>query len=150
MAMAFVIETNTVVLRWFFLFFMGFMTFRFFAGLASGRLTVALLAGGVVGAYYTIGLQAAVAGLVAVWFILFFKHHNAVLEFLGNISYSLYLIHVPIGGRVINLGSRYAVSEIAQVGVVLFATATSILSAWLLYRFVEKPAQEWAAAIRYK
>jgi peptidoglycan/LPS O-acetylase OafA/YrhL len=27
--------------------------------------------------------------------------------FLGSVSYSLYLVHVPIGGRVINLAKRF-------------------------------------------
>ena len=146
---AFAVGTDKVVLKWFFLFYMGFMTFRRYAGLDNRPLSLAFVVVGVIGCYYTIGSLAAIAGLFAVWFILFFKYHNSSLEFLGNISYSLYLIHVPTGGRVINLGSRFAVSEISQVLVVVLALGVSLISAWLLYRFVEKPAQEWAAAIRY-
>src|SRR5262245_20490222 len=36
------------------------------------------------------------------------------LAFVGAISYSLFLIHVPIGGRVVNLGFRYADTAPAQ------------------------------------
>ncbi len=150
MIAAFAIDTDKVVLKWFFLFFMGFMTFRYYAGLASRPVSVVLLAVGFIGCRYTIGLEPAMAAVFAVWFILYFKYHNSILEFLGTISYSLYLIHVPIGGRILNLGSRFAVSEISQVAVVLVALGVSLASAWLLYYFVEKPAQQWAAAIRYK
>lgn len=147
---AFVIGTDKVVLHWFFLFALGFVAFKYYAGL-SGKFTTAILSvAAFAGCWYTLGSYAAYAGLFASVFILFCKHHNPVLEFLGNISYSLYLIHVPTGGRVINLGSRFASSEIAQVGVVVAALAVSIVAAWLLYRFVEKPAQEWAARVRYE
>ena len=144
------IGTYKVVIRWFFLFFMGFLTFRRYAGLDRWPLSLLLLAVGFIGCCYTVGTSAAIAGIFAVWFILFFKYHNFAFEFLGNVSYSLYLIHIPTGGRVINLGSRFAVSELSQVAVVFLALGVSLTCAWLLYRFVEKPAQEWAASIRYR
>lgn len=147
---AFAIETDKLVFRWFFLFFMGFMTFRYFAGLVRKPIFFVTLVIGFIGIIYTLGIHQAVAGLVAVWFILCFKYHNAVLEFLGNISYSLYLIHVPTGGRVMNLSARFATSSLAQVATVLTAVAASLLCAWLLYRLVERPAQMWASRISYK
>ena len=150
MLAAFGIETDKVVFRWFFLFFMGFMTFRYYAGLVGKPSLFATVAIGFVGCYYTLGTHGAVAGLFAVWFILCFKYHNVVFDFLGNISYSLYLIHVPIGGRVINLCSRYATSEVAQVAAVLTALAVSLACAWLFYLLAEKPAQGWASGISYK
>jgi len=147
---AFGIETEKLVFRWFFLFFMGFMTFRYFTGLITKNVFFVLVAGGFVGCIYTLGSHQALAGIFSVWFILCFKYHNPVLDFLGNTSYALYLTHVPIGGRIINLGSRFASSEFSQVLVVLLALLASLVSAWLLYRFVEKPAQDWASRISYK
>ena len=31
----------------------------------------------------------------------------------------------------------------------LFATAVSIVAAYMLYRLVERPSQEWSAALKY-
>jgi peptidoglycan/LPS O-acetylase OafA/YrhL len=36
--------------------------------------------------------------------------HSALL-WLGGISYSLYITHVPIGGRIINLAKHFELSE---------------------------------------
>lgn len=48
------------------------------------------------------------AAVFAILFILFWKWPVArVWATLGSISYSLYLVHVPLGGRVVNLLGRY-------------------------------------------
>ena len=66
------------------------------------------------------------------------------LIFLGNISYSLYLLHVPIGGRIINIAKRFDLSEPTKVIVILFAMSVSIFAAWIFYIYVEKPSHKWS------
>jgi peptidoglycan/LPS O-acetylase OafA/YrhL len=44
-----------------------------------------------------------------------------VLELLGSISYSLYLTHVLIGGKIVNLGSRYSQDALFDFGLSFFA-----------------------------
>lgn len=61
------------------------------------------------------------------------------LMFLGSISYSLYITHVPVGGRVVNLGSRLVDSELARLLLSLLALAASIAFAWGFHRLVERP-----------
>jgi peptidoglycan/LPS O-acetylase OafA/YrhL len=72
-----------------------------------------------------------------------------VLVFLGFISYSLYLLHVPIGGRVINLAGRLPHTLPVELGAVTAAMAVSLIAAWLLYRLVERPSQRLSARLRY-
>jgi peptidoglycan/LPS O-acetylase OafA/YrhL len=60
--------------------------------------------------------------------------------FLGSISYSLYLIHVPIGGRVVNLAKRFGGGPLYELIVVVLALLASLIVAMLLHRFVEAPA----------
>ncbi len=62
------------------------------------------------------------------------------LLWLGAISYSLYLTHVPIGGRVVNLGKRIADSEIELFAVSLAALAASLAFAAAWHAIVEWPA----------
>ena len=40
------------------------------------------------------------------------------VAWLGAISYSLYLLHVPVGGRIINLASRISASPLFELAVV--------------------------------
>lgn len=70
------------------------------------------------------------------------------LESLGLISYSLYLVHVPIGGRVVNLGARFVDGELQQLLLSLCALLTSIAAAWVFMRLVERPAITWARRFR--
>lgn len=72
------------------------------------------------------------------------------LIFFGNISYSIYLIHVPIGGRIINFAKRFNLSEIGQLGVILVALVISVLSAWSFYACIERPSHNWAKKIVLK
>ncbi len=69
---------------------------------------------------------------------------------MGLISYSLYLVHVPIGGRVVNLGTRFAHSLPLQCLVLAGAVAVSIFSAFLMYLAVERPSQRLSARITYR
>ena len=70
--------------------------------------------------------------------------------FFGQISYSLYLVHVPIGNRLINLSQRFVHGMPGSLAVLALAMAVSVAAAWLLYRYVERPAQQWSSRIRYE
>jgi peptidoglycan/LPS O-acetylase OafA/YrhL len=62
------------------------------------------------------------------------------LSFLGAASYSIYLVHVPVGGRVINLATRLPDHPVVHAGTLALATATTLLAAYLLLRYIEKPS----------
>ena len=66
---------------------------------------------------------------------------------LGAISYSLYLLHQPIGSRVMNLGHRFVSSPGSELVLSLVALGVSIAAAAVLWRYVERPAI--AASRRY-
>jgi len=74
---------------------------------------------------------------------------NRVLAFFGAISYSLYLVHVPVGGRIVNLGSRLPATLPWQLTVLTVAVAASVAAAYALYIVAERPAQRWSASVRY-
>jgi peptidoglycan/LPS O-acetylase OafA/YrhL len=71
-------------------------------------------------------------------------------EFFGNISYSLYLLHLPIGLRIINLTQRFTTTELLREVMVLAALIISVGVAYLYYKSVEKPFKMLSAQIRYK
>jgi peptidoglycan/LPS O-acetylase OafA/YrhL len=74
----------------------------------------------------------------------------APIAWLGAISYSLYLLHVPIGHRVISLMIRVSGSGLIGIPTVAGALAASMVGAALLCRWVEKPSLRWAAKIGYR
>ena len=63
---------------------------------------------------------------------------------IGAVSYSLYLLHVPIGGRIINLSEHFTLPWIGRVGAVAAALAASLAAAAIFYRLIEKPSHEAA------
>jgi peptidoglycan/LPS O-acetylase OafA/YrhL len=100
-----------------------------------------------------------VAGMVAVAVLLwgdsvsFFK--SRILLFLGDISYSLYLVHFSIGIHFINVykskvSAGGALSPMREVLMILLALAVSLLSSYIFYKLVEQPARKYASAITYK
>ena len=64
-----------------------------------------------------------------------------IFQYLGRISYSLYLVHITVGIAVIHLVMRHSDGSNAAVLLALAAAiSTSIFLADLLNRFVEAPA----------
>jgi peptidoglycan/LPS O-acetylase OafA/YrhL len=60
--------------------------------------------------------------------------------FFGAISYSLYLIHVPVGGRVVNFGLRYGDGPLFEAVLIMAALLVSILFAQIFAKLVEVPS----------
>ncbi|WP_437190743.1 acyltransferase family protein [Planctomicrobium sp. SH527] len=67
------------------------------------------------------------------------------LAFFGTISYSLYLIHTPIGSRITNLATRLPESPLYRYPAIILALGVSTVAAVLFWRFVERPSQRWSA-----
>ena len=70
-----------------------------------------------------------------------------VLSGLGAISFSLYLLHVPVGGKIVNLGLRWLAGPGGHLVLSLIALAGSLLAATLFWRFVERPCTMAAGAL---
>jgi peptidoglycan/LPS O-acetylase OafA/YrhL len=64
---------------------------------------------------------------------------NRTLQYLGRISYSLYLIHAVVGGYTIWYLRQYFASTAAAIPVFAAGLFGSIASADLLFRLVERP-----------
>jgi peptidoglycan/LPS O-acetylase OafA/YrhL len=98
-------------------------------------------------------LEAAI-GLVTMLWIIFGRDVRfsglaigRVALWLASISYSLYLVHVPIGGRVVNLGLRFVDAPIAQLFLSLLALALSLTAAWAFHQAFERPSLRWSRSI---
>jgi peptidoglycan/LPS O-acetylase OafA/YrhL len=139
------------LLGYLFLFMFGMAAFQFRAGLLSASQFAASIALLALGAWHVNGPVITIAGVAAAATIGFIELGiYRPLVFFGQISYSLYLLHVPIGGRVINLGARFAHTTLSQLAILTVALAASTAASWLLYEYVERPSQRWSSAIQYR
>ena len=99
--------------------------------------------------FWSLGVQAAFVATLTSLAIRFLRVPDVrVFRFLGTISYSLYLLHVPIGGRVVNLGKRFVDQDYQLFLLSLLATTISIIAAYLFFRLVEKPSHDFSRSIK--
>ena len=130
---------------------------------ATGLLTFLLTAGLVRPAAYWVALASVGAALIAArgWAEALAAVAPAAaiiglriprvgpVAWLGAISYSLYLLHVPVGGRVVSLATRVSASPIFELLVVAVAFALAVAAAATLHALVERPSRQLAARIGY-
>jgi len=65
---------------------------------------------------------------------------------LGSISYPLYLVHFPFGVKLINLSLAKA-PFLPPLLIAATAILFSVVVAWLIHRYVERPGMRWSASI---
>jgi peptidoglycan/LPS O-acetylase OafA/YrhL len=98
-----------------------------------------------------LGVVAAIVSVMSMVLLLFDRvRYPRVLIGAGAVSYSLYLLHVPIGGRVINLSLRLHNSPVVKGGALAAAMSLSVAAAYVLYVGIEKPALRLSSRISLK
>lgn len=60
---------------------------------------------------------------------------------LGKISYSLYLTHGVVGGNLIYWLGRDLPNDLFKYAMVFLAVLTSLLFAWLFWKYIEEPSR---------
>lgn len=135
---------------WLPIFLCGIVAFQYRHGVIRllpyliGLCSAAFMAGWHIGVEY--GVVAMLTSLV----IAFIRSpRRPVVAFFANISYSLYLLHVPIGMRALNLMGRFAVTPFEVLIASLASIGIVIGAAWAFYRLVEVPSQKWASRMKY-
>lgn len=149
-AIAFIIENNAFVFEYMTLFALGIVTFWKFCGLIKNRdYLIAIFLFSCASAF-SLDIPSAIAGLSTALLIGYITiKRSAVFTFFGATSYSLYLLHVPIGGRIVNLGKRLPDMLAVDLLVLFTALVCSLIAAYVMYKFIERPAQGWSSALKY-
>lgn len=71
------------------------------------------------------------------------------LQFLGKISYSLYLTHVPILGAAFFVASKLLSSSmLGEIFYLQLGIFSSIILATILWQLVEKPSIKWSQKVK--
>lgn len=97
-----------------------------------------------------IGMPVASVATATGLLIAFVTLENRLLNWLGAISYSLYLLHLPIGLRFIDFTSRLPYSGKYLIILDVLAIGFCLWVSSLFFRWVEGPSQKWSSAIRIK
>lgn len=159
-ALAFASSNRDLVVHHLALFALGIATAQHHVGLVSRRVylaTGALLSAALVA---TLGPVSAGVGIATAALIAGLGHAGPdsragrwvrlrPLVWLGAISYSIYLLHIPIGTRVLSIGDRFADSVPAMVAVLAAGIAVTLAASHVMYRLVELPSQRLSSRIRY-
>ena len=150
-ALPYVFASERLVFHYLGLFALGVATFQWQRAMLSKTRYLVLIAAITGTNLATLGPVVSGVGATTALLIAFIRHAPwRPLTVLGTLSYSLYLVHAPLGERVVNLGARFAESLISQIAVLLAAVGVSLVAAYLLYRFVERPSLRLSASLRYK
>jgi peptidoglycan/LPS O-acetylase OafA/YrhL len=143
LALSAAVRDEALVFHYLPLFVAGILAFQSRVGLIS---TPALLAGlaatGIAGPIACLGIAAALL-------VRFVNLPASRMTGFGSISYSLYLLHVPIGGKIMNLGGRFAHGTPELAALLVVAMAVSVAAAAVFYRLIELPSQRLSASLRY-
>jgi len=97
------------------------------------------------------GLESAVVGVVTALLILYFPNVRIPgLCLIGTISYSLYLVHLPIGKRIIDLIGRRSEACAYRLVILAFSLMVSLFVAYVVFMWVERPSHHWAKRFKHR
>jgi peptidoglycan/LPS O-acetylase OafA/YrhL len=148
---AFIVPSDIFVFKYLCLFSVGIVTFQYFAKIIDVREYILAMTLTSVLLILSLGIITAITGVITALAIAFVRIEKIrIFHFLGAISYSLYLVHLPIGARVVNILKRFVTTDIEYFFVSLCGVLVSIFAAFLFYNYIEKPAQEWSSRIKYR
>jgi peptidoglycan/LPS O-acetylase OafA/YrhL len=139
---------SPLLISWFPFFISGIAMFRWRQGMASNAECVAvnLLAG--TAATLSGPWQGVFAGLAASLFIALYERPlPAAINWYAGITYSLYLVHWPIGKTAMKVLHKLGDSCLLNVFVLLAGVLVSFISATIFWRFIELPAVKLAAKV---
>jgi peptidoglycan/LPS O-acetylase OafA/YrhL len=101
--------------------------------------------------FYKFSLQYCLAGFFPWLLIAYWPNAQLrVLRWLGMISYSLYLIHLPLAKKLIPLAAQHLEGDGPRLVFVLLLFAFTLLLAFAFFHLIEKPAIRWSNFFQYK
>jgi peptidoglycan/LPS O-acetylase OafA/YrhL len=101
--------------------------------------------------FYCMDTPTVVFSAVTFLVILYAENvRSRIGDFLGDISYSLYLFHSLSGMIILNYFAHSASMPIFKALLIIVAVMVSICFSFLIYKLIEKPSKQLSSRISYK
>jgi len=148
--LSFVIPHPDLFFRYGLLFLLGIVLFQLMCSIINPRefsfwsIVLFILV------YFQHGSISFFLSVLTVTIIIVVKGEWRWSNFLGMISYSLYLVHIPFGGRLLMLTNMHVKSELIRSMLILGYLPLTIFAAWLFFLFFERPSVLLSKKISYK
>jgi len=149
----FLITPNpALITHYVFLFLLGIVTYQFRMKLIDTALYLFCVGVLLVLLIASLGVATALAGVATALAISFINaNRGGILQFLGKISYSLYLTHMIIGSSLIEFGLHDRIHSLpGRICLYLAAFGVTIGFAYCFYRLIEGPALRWSKKLSYR
>ncbi|HUN89345.1 MAG TPA: acyltransferase [Terriglobales bacterium] len=131
-------------------FLIGVFVFQYRVGLSSVWRMLLSVAAMCIVMKTPIGIPVTIVASATGMLIAFATLENRWCLRLGEISYSVYLLHVPVGLTLMSPLSHLPYSGSYMIVIDLVCTAACIAASVLFYRWIEEPSQKWSSAIKMK
>ena len=131
-------------------FLIGVFVFQYRVGLSSAWRMLLSIAAMCVIMKTPIGIPVTIVATATGLLIAFATLENRWSNRLGEISYSLYLLHIPIGLTLMSPLSHLPYSGSYMWAIDLVCLAAVLYGSALFYRWIEEPSQKWSSAIKMK
>jgi len=142
--------TNYISLFSYITFFMiGTVGYLIYVKTTNNLYEYILLLSLIIFTYVFSELPATIVSSLTILVILTFrKTPSEILEFPGEISYSLYLIHFPIGVKLINILQRF-VNPSFSILIFIGALIVCFFAGYVFWHFIEKPFARLSNNVKY-
>ncbi|MFZ0314494.1 MAG: acyltransferase [Candidatus Korobacteraceae bacterium] len=131
-------------------FLIGVFVFQYRAEIIDFRQMLGLIAVMVLAMLRMSGVLVPLVAVPTGLLIAVSTFHSHAMDRVGDVSYSLYLLHLPIGVSVIGVLSHWLPFSSWYLGLLdAIGVAASMWAAWIMYQIIEKPSQEMSSAIRF-
>ncbi len=130
-------------------FMLGILMFQYYCNIIEGKEFWILLLLCFAVLFYLLNWQMVAIAAASICIIAFVKNVPPFFRLLGTVSFSLYLVHIPVGGRVNNLAVGFIEPLHLREAVVFVSFAVSLFAAWLFYHAVEKKFKKLSATVKY-
>jgi peptidoglycan/LPS O-acetylase OafA/YrhL len=150
MVLYFLCTSDRIVFHTLPMFLIGVFVFHYKIGL-MGRWRLLLLMVAMLWAMrWPTGWTEAGISVATGLLIAFVSFRHRLADFLGDVSYSVYLVHLPIGVGLICWLSRVLPYASWYLGVLDgVGMAAAVGASAMLYRWLEKPSQELSSGVRF-
>src|SRR5262249_10675746 len=150
MVLYFLCTSDRVVFHTLPMFLIGVFVFQYRIGLIGRGRLLLLMAAMLWAMRWPTGWTEAGIAVATGLVIAFVSFRHRIADFLGDVSYSVYLVHLPIGVALITWLSRVLPYASWYLGLLdCVGMAAAVVASAMLYRWVEKPSQELSSRMRF-